>query len=143
MIVTVDSNVLIADNAANGVCRKLMIQLLTTTTTVVASEFIFGETAEKLRLKIKLTPERVVRVMMDYRNSGAVQLVEPAAMPADVCAEAKDLPVLGTAVAAQADFLITGDTSMLELKEYGKCRIVTPRQLLDMLHAARHRNLDA
>ena len=38
--------------------------------------------------------------------------------------------VLGTAVAAGADFLVTGDTGLLRIGEYRGVRIVTARQFL-------------
>lgn len=41
--------------------------------------------------------------------------------------------IVATAVAAGADCLVTGDRHLLALGRYGGIRIVTPRQLLDLL----------
>ena len=46
-----------------------------------------------------------------------------------------DVPVLGTAQAAHADFLVTGDKDLLILKRFGNTAIVTPRQFYEKLAA--------
>jgi putative PIN family toxin of toxin-antitoxin system len=54
----------------------------------------------------------------------------------DVHGEAEDDEddlVLATAVAAQADFLVTGDKYLLDLKEFRGIPIVSPRDVLDRL----------
>jgi uncharacterized protein len=46
----------------------------------------------------------------------------------------KDDPVVATAVAARADYLVTGDRKhLLSVGAHGETRIVTPRQFLDLL----------
>jgi predicted nucleic acid-binding protein len=46
----------------------------------------------------------------------------------------KDDMVVATAVAARADYLVTGDRRhLLSLREYEGIRIVTPRQFLDVI----------
>jgi uncharacterized protein len=44
--------------------------------------------------------------------------------------------VLGTAVAAGADYLVTGDTGLLKIREYRGVRIVTAREFLELLDEA-------
>ena len=53
-------------------------------------------------------------------------IVEPAAVPNSRARDAKDLPVLGTFLAAQADYLVTGDNDLLALKH--RYAIVTPAE---------------
>jgi putative PIN family toxin of toxin-antitoxin system len=62
------------------------------------------------------------------------QLVEPAAVPDDACRDSDDLVVLGTAVAAGAEYLVTGDNDLLDLGEFQGVGIVTPRQFHDLAH---------
>lgn len=50
-----------------------------------------------------------------------------------VAEDLEDDLVLATAVAGQADFLVTGDRALREIGEYGGVRIVTPREFLDLL----------
>jgi uncharacterized protein len=44
--------------------------------------------------------------------------------------------VIACALAAQADYLVTGDQDMLVLGEHEGIRIVMPRQFLDLLEGA-------
>ena len=41
--------------------------------------------------------------------------------------------VLGTALAAKANFIVTGDNDLLVLKEFHGIRILSPRQFVEML----------
>lgn len=45
----------------------------------------------------------------------------------------KDDVIVATAVAAKADYLVTGDRHLLDLGSYEGIRIVTPRAFLDLL----------
>ena len=45
----------------------------------------------------------------------------------------KDDMVVATAVVARADYLVSGDRHLLSLGQYEGTRILTPRQLLDLL----------
>ena len=45
----------------------------------------------------------------------------------------KDDMVVATAVAAKADYLVTGDEKLLRLGSFHGVRIVTPRAFLDVL----------
>jgi predicted nucleic acid-binding protein len=47
-----------------------------------------------------------------------------------VAADLEDDLVLGTAIAANADFLVTGDKAMLALEEHQGVRIVTAERFL-------------
>jgi len=52
--------------------------------------------------------------------------VEPVAVSDNSARDAKDLPVLGTFLAAQADYLVTGDNDLLALRD--RYAIVTPAE---------------
>ena len=52
------------------------------------------------------------------------QIVEPADLPDTAVRDTGDLPVLGTLIASEADYLITGDEDLLALAE--RYSIVTP-----------------
>jgi putative PIN family toxin of toxin-antitoxin system len=68
---------------------------------------------------LTLLAERVERDLPDIR-----------AVPDDP----KDDMVVATAVAARADYLVTGDRRhLLSLREYEGIRIVTPRQFVDLI----------
>jgi putative PIN family toxin of toxin-antitoxin system len=50
-----------------------------------------------------------------------------------IAEDAEDDGVLGTAVAGNAEYLVTGDRWLLEIGEYRGVTIVTPRQFLSIL----------
>ena len=50
-----------------------------------------------------------------------------------VCRDPDDNMLLECALAAQADFLVTGDEDLLLLREFESTRIVTPAQFMEVL----------
>lgn len=62
-----------------------------------------------------------------------LHVVEPAFVPLDACRDAKDIPVLGTALATQADHLVTGDKDLLVLQHFDKTSILSPRDFYDKI----------
>ena len=83
---------------------------------VVLSRYILDELARVLpRLNHRLNWRDAD--FADLIDILAIQadLVEPQPVPADVLRDLADLPVLGTLLAAQADYLITGDQDLLAL----------------------------
>ena len=130
MIVVLDSNVLLAALGFPGVCRTLTRRCLKNQS-VVLSEHILTELSRHLRTKGRLSPGEAERRLRELRNG--LPIVGPASVPADACRDAEDLPILGTALAAGADRLVTGDKDLLDLQTFHDCRILSPRQFLDEL----------
>ncbi len=93
---------------------------------ITASAPLLKEVSDKLATKIKLPRETVEEIIsfLERHTSN----VQPADVPADACRDPDDLMVLGTAKAAGASYLITGDRDLLTLDSYDDIRIVTPRQ---------------
>jgi putative PIN family toxin of toxin-antitoxin system len=44
------------------------------------------------------------------------------------CRDQEDDPVLACALACKADYLVTGDRDLLEIKKFHKIKIVSPRE---------------
>jgi uncharacterized protein len=65
----------------------------------------------------------------DSPGSGPIDIDSPLRVP--VCRDPDDDVVLATAVAADAEAIITGDEDLLVLKTYTRVRILTPRQFLE------------
>jgi putative PIN family toxin of toxin-antitoxin system len=102
------------------------------------SESILEETARKLLTKERLRraytyPDSAVREFIDVLRADAAivgSLPELRVVPGDP----KDDMVVATAVAARADWLVTGDRRhLLPLGSYAGTRIVTPRRFLELL----------
>jgi putative PIN family toxin of toxin-antitoxin system len=98
---------------------------------VVASEHILAEVARHLASKAKLSASHAADILAFLR--GQVEIVRPATVPASACRDRDDLAILGTALAARADYLLTGDRDLLDLGEYGGIPILTPRAFHDRM----------
>lgn len=129
MRLVIDTNVLLAAILAPGLCRELLRKRCH------AHEFfcspaLLEEFAEKLRNKFALDPDKVP-LFVAYRER--LQMVEPSPMPAPVCRDADDDLVLATALAANAEVILTGDKDLLVLKRHETVRILSPRQFVELL----------
>ena len=94
---------------------------------VILSDYILEELARVLpRLNHRLNWQP--KEFTDYIDILALQaeMVEPQPIEADAARDAADIPVLGTLLAAKADYLITGDDDLLSLAQ--RYSILTPAE---------------
>ena len=124
MRLVLDSNVLIAAFVARGVCADLPEHAVRVHEPIT-SEFILEEIHRTLREKIRVTASQAAQAVKLLRTR--FDIVEPVAIEEDACRDPEDLPVLGTAVAASCDVLVTGDKDLLELETFRGIPIVSPR----------------
>ena len=94
---------------------------------VVLSRYILDELSRvlpRLNHRLQWSPADFA----DLIDLCAIQadLVEPTVLAKNRARDVKDLPVLGTLLAAEADYLITGDGDLLALAD--RYPIVTPAQ---------------
>jgi uncharacterized protein len=130
--VVLDTNVLLSAAFFPGVCEKLLAHcFLTASVQLVLSEHILGEFVEHGLGKLNGTAEQIDAAVAELRRR--CQIVAPAITPADTIRDADDLPVLGTAIAGQADCLITGDQELLNLGSFHSIAILSPRAFYDRL----------
>ena len=108
-----------------GVCAELVEDVLTIHELLI-SDFILGEVTRKLMEKFKF-PETHVRQLRRFLSKTATVVV-PVDLPAGVCRDATDIPVLGTAVAGKAHILVTVDKDLLTIREYAGTIILKPSQ---------------
>lgn len=125
MKVVLDANVFIAAFATRGLCEALF-ELCLENHEIVLSEPLLLEVGEKLRTKIRLPEPTTEEILHFLRNHSSI--VEPADVPAEACRDPDDLMVLGTAKAAGASCLVTGDRDLLLLRAFDEVPIVTPRE---------------
>jgi putative PIN family toxin of toxin-antitoxin system len=121
-----DTNVLLAAILAPGLCREL-VRKRCRAHVLCASPVLVAELADKLRRKFGADPADVP-LYVAYRQR--VQLVEAPPLAVRVCRDADDDMVLATALAAQADIIVTGDDDLLVLESFQGIRILAPRQFM-------------
>ena len=127
MRLVLDTNVLLAALVADGLCRDL-VRRRVDNHDLISSQQLLDELREKLEQKFKV---RAKDVPFLRAYTEPVELVRPAALPRLACRDPEDVAVLASAVAGQADCIITGDEDLLVLVEYDGISILTPRQWLE------------
>ncbi len=133
MRIVLDTNVLLAAFGTRGLCEDLFAACLEGHD-LVTSAHILSELRRHLVKAFRLTAQRADEIVAFVREHSEVVL--PTPVPAAACRDRSDLPVLGTAVGGSADFLVTGDKDLLELKRYGGVPIMTPRECYERLAAS-------
>ncbi len=129
MKVVLDSNILIAAFATQGLCH-LVYELCIEKHTIIVSNKILKEVTEGLVKKIKL-PDSYTNQIINYVKANSIT-GEIASVPVDACRDSNDLHVLGLAVKAEANYIITGDKDLLVVKKIQRTRIVSPREFWEL-----------
>ncbi len=91
---------------------------------LVTSNFILDEVARKLFEKFDF-PKRDSEAVAGFLR-GASVVVVPAQLPVDVCRDADDIPVLGTAKSGECKLLLSVDRDLLDLQQFEGIPIVRP-----------------
>jgi putative PIN family toxin of toxin-antitoxin system len=125
----VDTNVLIAGLAGEGLCRDIVKRRLPTCE-LFTSRALLDELVEKLTLKFNLTPDELPLLKI-YEAEASV--IKPGPLPKQICRDADDDEVLAVAIAAEAEMILTGDKDLLVLKQFQGIRILSPRQFVELL----------
>lgn len=129
MKIVLDSNVLIPALAGIGICQKVLDACVAEG--LVSSHEILEETRAGLTRKLKVAESDARTLIADL--SADLILHQPQAVETSACRDPNDLHVLGLAVAAAADCIVTGDQDLLILKEFRGIPILTPAQFLKTL----------
>lgn len=132
MRVFLDTNVLVSAFATRGLSADLLELLLVEHETATGRR-VLKELDKALRTKLKLPSPRCAEVV-ELVAGEAVLVVENAA-PAECDADEADRWVLGEALAAKVDVFVTGDAKLISLGAIGPLRILTPRQLWELLRS--------
>jgi uncharacterized protein len=126
MIAVFDTNVLLAAIITEGICSKLLHRARIGEFSLVSCPFIMKELRRILSKKFRLSQEELA-LAMEPINEAISQVIEHNLNISDVCRDADDDNIIACAVAARADYLVTGDSDLLEIKSYKDTKIITPR----------------
>ena len=130
MKVVLDANVIIAAFAARGLCEAVL-ELCISDHEIIVSRHLLAEVQRHLVSKIKLPAEVAKEIVALLEDRGV--LVDPASVDQSACRDRNDLPILGLAVAADADYIVSGDKDLLVLKHHRDIPICSPREFADAL----------
>jgi putative PIN family toxin of toxin-antitoxin system len=132
MRVVLDTNVLLSALAFPGSKPDQVLQRVRRgEVALFLSAFILAELARILRDKFRFTTRQTDERVAVIRRMAT--LVEPTERIALVVAKDDDNRILECAVAARADYLVTGDKEhLLPLRSIGATQIVTPAAFLEL-----------
>jgi putative PIN family toxin of toxin-antitoxin system len=126
MKVVFDTNVLVSPFVTEGVCSKLLGRARRRQFQLITCPFILKELETVLLKKFSATKgetRQVLRILAEAISA----LVQPAQPVSGICRDQDDDRILACAIAVNADSLVTGDSDLLELREFRGIRIVSPR----------------
>ena len=130
MRVFLDTNVLVSAPATRGLCADVFRHVLAEHT-LVTGEVVLRELRRALRAKLKLPPRTVRSIETFLREH---EVTPKPKGPADVpLRDTDDKWVIASAMAAQAEVLVTGDRELLDLGERAPLRILDPRGFWNLI----------
>lgn len=135
MRVVLDVNVLVSALASqSGTMRSILLEWSSGSFDVVLSEHIVSTSERVLAKPFWITHTNHPRMATELSEiRSLVQMVEPAPDVHGIAEDDEDDLVLATAVAASADYLVTGDRYLLALTSFAGIPIVSARELLDVI----------
>lgn len=131
MRVVVDTNVIIAGLVSEGVCRDIVKRRLTRLE-LFTSQVLLDELTEKMRVKFGLA-RKDLPLLQVYEEAATV--LKPKPLDDPICRDSDDDELLATALAGQAEIILTGDKDLLVLKKFQGIKIISPRQFVELLDA--------
>jgi len=136
MRVVLDSNVVVAAFAARGICSALFEYCVENREVVLCEEMV--QEIERALVRKVGVPRAVARDVVAYLRDHA-KTVEPEGIDADVCRDKSDLAVLGAAVGAGCEYIITGDADLLAIGKHRGVKIVSPRVYWEKMRRGKRR----
>ena len=130
MKVVLDANVILAALLTEGLCHALLEQCINDHQICVSDVLqneVIGKLANKFHASLKIMTQ--ARAWMQ----DVAELFIPASVPSDSCRDPKDAHILGLAIAASADCIVTGDQDLLILKKHQGIPILSPREFYAFL----------
>jgi putative PIN family toxin of toxin-antitoxin system len=129
MRVVLDTNVILAAFAGRGLAHALF-ELCLEKHEVIISEHILSEVQRNLQKKLKMPKDKVLMIteyLKEFCTFSSYKRLDK-----DACRDIDDVKILGLAVVAKPDYIITGDTDLLVLKKFHSVPIITPREFWEI-----------
>jgi len=137
MKVFLDTNVLASAAATRGLCADVLRHVFASHQLFI-SEQVLNELKSVLKFKFGVSQDLIDDFIWLLQQDTV--LAQPAQPPRVELQDKDDLPILGTAIAAGAEVLVTGDKELLDLGNIEDLEILSPRQFWEELRAQqRHR----
>jgi putative PIN family toxin of toxin-antitoxin system len=130
--VVLDTNVLISAIVFGGKPREVLRAAIKGKIQLVLTENILEEMREVLEGK-KFQFPKEIRDLIIQELLSLAEIVKPKHRITFAKEDPDDNRVLECAKESKADYIVSGDVHLLEIKEFDETKILTPGEFLDML----------
>ena len=130
MRAVIDNNVIVSALLADGVPRTVFNKLLDTGTILISAPVLLelADVLGRSKFEKYITYDERMRFLVGYlKDAEMTEVTEEI----DICRDPKDNMLLELAVSGDADYLITGDSDLLDLDPFRGVEIFAPREFLD------------
>jgi putative PIN family toxin of toxin-antitoxin system len=100
---------------------------------VVTCPELIEELAEKLEARLHFSADQVAETIADYL--GFLRVIQIPKVLMEVPRDPEDNMVLECAIEGEAQYIVSGDKHLLELKEYRGIRIIRAADFLNLVSA--------
>ena len=130
MKVVLDTNVIVAAFATQGLCHAVFEMCLDQQDIYLSSE-ILKEIADALKRKLKVPPQTIQDTLEYLKEHSTVFHVKP--LGKRISRDQNDDHIIALAEQSLADYIITGDEDLLVLKKHKGIPIIQPRQFWEIM----------
>jgi putative PIN family toxin of toxin-antitoxin system len=138
MRLVIDTNIVVSALFWKGAPAQLFEALIAADDTIFSSQLLVEElrlTLGKPKLAARVAAAGLTSDQLVERYRALCALVAPVALPHPIAPDPDDDWVISTALAAQADFIVTGDKPLLGVGSVGSIRIVGVTEALALVAA--------
>lgn len=128
--VVLDTNVYLSGIIFGGNARHILDLIIERKITAVTSPAILLEISEKLDNKFKWGKNQIIVTVKTIAKTANV--VVPRIKIDVVKSDKNDNKIIEAAVESEANYIITGDKHLLQIKKYQKIKIVSPSPFLSI-----------
>ncbi len=132
MRVLLDTNVIVSAVTTRGLCADVFRAVLSAHEFVTCAQ-VLEEVRRILSMKF-LVPEQLIAEYLELIGQDAI-VAEPDDLPELPIQDQDDAEIVGAAISAGAEVLVTGDHELQSLKKIGQVRILSPRAFWEELTA--------
>jgi uncharacterized protein len=125
-----DTNIIISSIFWKGNPHEVVRRGIIRDYQLVTSAEILDEVANKLRIKFKF-PEESIQELVDILLTYC-QIIEPSSK-FDIVKDKSDNKIIECAYDGKVHCIVTGDSDLLDLKEFKSIRILSAKEFLNML----------
>jgi putative PIN family toxin of toxin-antitoxin system len=135
MNIILDVNIFISAIKWSGKPRTVFERIVNGLDKLLVTDAILVEIEQTFKKpKFGYIHEEVKQTVLDIERLGVKVTVHPHHQVPGVCRDSDDDKYLSCAIAANADYIITGDKDLLVLKEYNGIKIITAKEYLEIVN---------